>query len=372
MRDVMGIINDTCLSEDLKDLTSHRSAAAIPFGGRYRLVDFPLSNMTNSGIRNVGIFTQFKNRSLLEHLGSGEEWDLSSKRDGLFILPPMFEESNYYKNLGDVDYYHKHLDYIRFSRQKYVLIAATNIVCNIDLKKMYQTLMEKGADVVLAFNQRETKYNPKNHTILSLDGEKVIDIVIKPEKKLSEVDNLFLEIMLIKKDLFIDIINNCVSRGYNNLLRDGIIPRLKELNILAHKHHGFSGKIHNTCSYYNLSQKLLDSKIWKQLFLGASPILTRVQNEPPAKYCLGSKVKNSLIANGCVVEGTVINSILFRGVTVKKGAVIKDSIVMQKGVIGEGSWIENAILDKNIIVNDNVNIVSPPNYPMVIERRSSV
>lgn len=372
MRDVMGIINDTITSDNLKDLTSHRSLAAIPFGGRYRLVDFPLSSMVNSGIRNIGIVTQSKNRSLLEHVESGADWDLNSKKDGLFILPPTFERGSYYKNLGDVDYYQNHLDYISFSSQNHVLIANANIIYNMDLNKVWEFYQKESADIVLVHQEQDLqdKFNAANHTLLKLENHKVVDVAVNPHKKIS--NNLYLGIMLIKKDLLLELIDYCISRGLDDLLKDGIIPKINELKILGYKYEGFWGKIHSTCSYYKYSKKLLESSTWNEIFRKPHSVLTRVQNEPPAKYGHGSKVRNSLIANGCIIEGTVENSILFRGVIVEKGATVKDSIIMQKGVIGEGAIIENAILDKNIVLNQKTKIISPKDYPTVIERRTKM
>lgn len=368
MREVMGIINDTIVGENLRDLISHRSIAAIPFGGRYRLIDFPLSSMVNSGIRNIGIVTQRKNRSLLEHLESGADWDLNSKKDGLFILPPVFEKESYYKNLGDVDYYHKHLDYLKFSTQKYVLLANSNVIYNMDFNGLWDFFKHKKADIAFVYQQMEDKFQAHNHTMFEMDNDRVTDIAVNPQKKIN--NNLSLGIMLIKKEILIELIDHCISRGLDDLVKDGIIPKINQLKMMAYSYKGFWGKIHSTCSYYKYSKKLLESQTWKNLFISPHPILTRVQNEPPAKYCAGSKVVNSLIANGCIIEGSVVNSILFRGVKVEKGAVVKDSIVMQKGVIGLGATLENAILDKDIVLNENTKIISPKQYPTVIERRT--
>lgn len=155
MKDVIGLIDDTSIGESLKELVKNRSIAALPFGGRYRLIDFPLSNMVSSGIRNVGIFTQNKSRSLIEHVGSGQEWDLSGKRDGLFILPPMFEQLDHYERLGDVDYYDKHRDYFTFSRQNYVLITNTKSIYNLNLNNIPDFYFTNSADIVMVYTKKQ-------------------------------------------------------------------------------------------------------------------------------------------------------------------------------------------------------------------------
>ena len=367
----MGLIDDTASPENLKELVNHRSVAAIPFASRYRLIDFPLSNMVNSGIRNVGIFTQTKNRSLLEHVGSGQDWDLSGKRDGLFILPPMFEQSDHYKRLGDVDYYHKHRDYIAFSRQEYILITNTRSIYNFDLNGINNFYFENFADIVMVYTKKQGG-DSKFITLMDINptSKKVEDIMVNTVNP--KDDNVFCNILFMRKSLFLDIVDSCVSRGFNDLIKDGIIPRLKKLRVLGYQYKGFYGEVNDPMTYYKLNKELLDPDRMKYLFNGQTTILTRVQNEPPAKYCESSDVSNSLIANGCLIEGTVENSILFRGVKVEKGAVVKDSIIMQKGVIGRNSTIENTILDKNVVISPNTQIISPSNYPFVIERRSQV
>lgn len=327
--------------------------------------------MVNSGIRNVGIFTQMKNRSLLEHVGSGQDWDLSGKRDGLFILPPMFEQRDHYKRLGDVDFYHKHRDYIAFSRQDYILITNTRSIYNFDLKGVYDFYFKNFADIVMVYTNKQVSSN-NFATLMDIDptSHKVEDIAVNPVKPLGE--EVFCNILFMRKSLFLDLVDNCVSRGFNDLIKDGIIPRLPHLRVLGYQYKGFYGEINDPLSYYNLNKELLNPDKMKFLFNEKNAILTRVQNEPPARYCEGSEVSNSLIANGCLIEGFVENSVLFRGVKVEKGAVVKNSIIMQKGLVGHNSAIENTILDKNVCISPCTHITSPINYPLVIERRSQV
>lgn len=366
MKDVIGIINDTMNADELKDLTKHRSFGSIPFGGRYRLIDFTLSNMANSGINNIGIFTQIKSRSLLDHLGTGKNWNLNH----LYILPPVVKSGENLENFGDVDYFSKHIDFLEKSKEKYVLLANSNCIYNLDFNLVKNFFFDSLADIVMVYKRVE---KTKGEKVINLDvdfsSKRIIDIAVEPNNSTSD---LYCNIIFMRKEMFLGLIDYCVSRGLKDFIKDGIIPRLKTFRVMAYEYNGFYGQVKTLLNYYNLNKALLEKEVWDELFNKNNPILTKVQHEPPAKYVEGNFVDNSLIANGCVIEGKVINSILFRGVKVKKGSVIKDSIVMQKGIIGENAVIENTILDKEVQVNNDVKVISPLNYPIVIERKTEI
>jgi glucose-1-phosphate adenylyltransferase len=197
MKDVIGLINDTTGNENLKELLKHRSVAAIPFGGRYRLIDFPLSNMVNSGIKNVGLFTHLKSRSLLEHLGTGKDWNLGTKKDGLFILPPAFEQGEIFEKFGDVDYFNKHRDYIEVSDQKYVIVSNSNCIYNLDFNLIRKFYFDSYADIVLVY-KKGNDFQSKNQTILEIDNssQRVIDIAVNPYKG---GENIYCNIFFMRK-----------------------------------------------------------------------------------------------------------------------------------------------------------------------------
>jgi glucose-1-phosphate adenylyltransferase len=366
VKDVIGLINDTMNADELKDLTKHRSFGSIPFGGRYRLIDFTLSNMANSGIDNIGIFTHIKSRSLLDHLGTGKNWNISR----LYLLPPVIDYGENLEKFGDVYYFNKHKDYIEKSKEKYILLANSNCIYNLDFNLVKKFFFDSLADIVMVYKKGG---GTKGEKIINLDvdisSKRIVDIAVQPN---DSTGDLCCQVIFMRKEMFLGLVDYCVSRGLKDFIKDGIIPRLKTFRVMAYEYKGFYGQVNSLLNYYRLNKALLEREVWDELFNRDNPILTKVQHEPPAKYLEGSSVENSLIANGCIIEGKVINSILFRGVKVKKGSVIKDSIIMQKGVIGKNVVIENTILDKEVQINDDIKVISPFNYPIVIERKTEI
>ncbi|SNT13298.1 glucose-1-phosphate adenylyltransferase [Anaerovirgula multivorans] len=368
MRDVMGIINDTMIKQDLREITSHRSTAAVPFGGRYRIIDFALSNMVNCGMKNVGIFTQSNNRSLLDHLNSGKEWDLLSKRDGLFVLPPTFRYDEFGRSLGDVDHFHNHMDYLKRSRQNYVLISNSNMIYNMDYRRVKEYYHQVKADIVILYKEETKVKDLSNFISIKTDEAGLVrDMAVNKEKSMS--NKIALETAFMKKSLFIDVIDDCISRGYSDFAKDGLIKNLNHYKIYGYAHRGYVGKVHSILSYFQHNMDLLNPQIWKELFFKSGFIYTKIKDEAPVKYMGNANIQNSLVANGCVIEGTVINSILGRGVNVHKNAVVKNSIIMQKCQIAEDVFIENAILDKDVRITKGRQLKGESNYPMVIEKR---
>ena len=368
MKNVMGIINLNETEMFLEQITQQRPLAAVPFAGRYRLIDFVLSNMVNSGIHNVGIMVRHKYRSLLDHLRSGKEWDLDRKWEGLYILPPAQGQSTVEFHKGDLENFYANMDYIKNSRQKYVLVTSSNMVCNLDYRKVFEFHNQTNADITLIYKD----YQPGEadlwqSTIVEVDeNNRVTDMEINPIRISS--NKLSMEMYIMDKQLLLDLIDACVSRGDHNLVRDGIIKNIHRLKVCGYKYTGHLSRIYSTQSYYERSMELLQPEIWCDLFLRAGLIYTKVKDEAPAKYMENSKVLNSLVANGCVIEGRVENSILFRGVKIHKGAYVKDSIIMQKSEIGENAVVENIICDKDVHITRRKNLKGEKNYPIVIAK----
>ncbi|MEG6615654.1 glucose-1-phosphate adenylyltransferase subunit GlgD [Peptococcaceae bacterium 1198_IL3148] len=369
MKDVMGIININENEDRLLGITRHRPVATIPFGGRYRIIDFTLSNMVNSGIRNIGILTHNKHRSLFDHLRSGKEWDLNRKRDGLFIFPP--DNLQYPMDVfkGVLQYFYNNLNYINKSRQKYVLISGSNVICNIDLTAAFNYHKETKADITAIYSESGfTSHNLKDSTIINtLDNGRILDMEVNPTKIKS--NRVALGLYILEKALLVDLIDACVSRGYYDLIKDGFIKNISMLNIYGYPHHGYTAKINSLVNYYRHSMDLLNPDIWQELFFKPGLIYTKVKDETPARYKRNSNVNNSIIANGCIIEGTVINSILFRGVKVHKGAVVKDSIIMQMSEIERNALVEYVITDKEVLITSGKQIRGDQNFPFLIEKK---
>ena len=370
MKDLMGIITVPESFKFLQDITSDRVVAAVPYGGRYRLIDFILSNMVNSGIQNVGLFIGDKSRSLLDHLRSGKDWDLHRKRNGLFILPTECSSCSS-TPLGNLEYFYKHLDYFHGSTENYVLIAGSNTIFNTTFNKVFKFHAENNADVTVVYSEYP-QVDPAYSTVLETDASnRVIDIKVNPSRKMKS-KKISMEIYLMKKELLMDITDICVSKGQSDLTKNGIIKNLKNLNVYAYHYTGYFGKVTSLTSYYKHNFDLLNPEIWTELFFKSGPIYTKVKNEPPTKYTKSSRVVNSLIASGCIIEGKVENSILFRGARVFKESTVKNCILLPRSEIREKAYIQNVILDKNVCISDEKLLIGDSKHPIYIGKKNIV
>ena len=342
---ILGIIFANVHDDLLPSLTERRSMASVPFAGRYRLVDFSLSNLTNGGVDQVGIITKQNYQSLLDHIGSGREWDLDRKSGGLYILPPFVSGG-----IG-AGVYKTHLEalmgimnFLKRANQEYVVICDSDVIANVDISEMFENHKRNNADFTLAYKYGKLPRNHRKVMVLSLDDDQRIKNIEYVKERLNT--NHSLDILLARRQFLIELIEETIGKGLTSLSRDILIPNLKNYKIMGYKVEGFAEIMDGPKSYYDLSMKMLNSKVRKQLFSRERPIYTKTHDSMPAKYCIGSNVVNSLIADGCVIEGTVKNSILFRNVTVKKGAVVENAIIMQNAVIGEKANVSYAVMDK--------------------------
>ena len=368
MEQLMGVINLNESEEYLGDLSRSRPLAAVPFAGRYRLIDFVLSNMVNSGITNVGIFVQHKYRSLMDHIRSGKEWDLARKRDGVFILPPAYTNNPMQAHRGDVENFYSNLDYLTKSRQKYVVIAGPDMVSNLDYRDALHFHKKSGAEMTVLY----TKVNSSTHdcmraTVLEIgDHGRVIDMT--EHDGTNELQNISMKIFIMERSIFIELVKECISRGDYDFIKHCIIKNINHYKIVGYQHQGYVARINSIQSYFKHSMEVLNPAIRQELFFKAGLIYTKVKDEPPARYMIDADVSNALIATGCYIEGRVENSILFRGVKVHKGAYIKNSIIMQKGEIGPGVVLENVICDKDVHITANKQLKGECNYPLIIKK----
>ncbi|MCD7032600.1 glucose-1-phosphate adenylyltransferase [Metabacillus sp. GX 13764] len=328
---MLGIIDATIQKPEIEELTLNRSLAAVPFGGRYRLIDFVLSNMVNSGIESVAIFPKHQYRSLMDHLGSGKEWDLNRKRDGLFFLPSqdIHEE---YNEFGSFRQFTDHLSYFMRSTQEFAVITNCNTVCNVDLQVVLKRHIDMGCDV----------------TEVTKDGQS-------------------LQMYILSKSKLMDLMDGYRNNGYRTL-QEAITNGRDEMNICSYEHEGYAAVIDSIQSYFKFSMELLKPRVWQELFLQSAPIFTKVKDEPPTQYFKDSLVRNSMIANGSKIEGHVENSIIFRAVHIEKGTVLKNCIVMQKTHIGQDCHLENVIFDKDVKIGNGVEIIGSEDAPKVLKK----
>ncbi|GIP37388.1 glucose-1-phosphate adenylyltransferase [Paenibacillus sp. J31TS4] len=370
MKQVLGVINLVNELDDLEELTYNRTIASVPFGGRYRLIDFILSSMVNSDIHSVAVFAHTKYRSLMDHIGSGREWDLARKRSGLFLLPPAVEEVQEMLK-GDLYYFHKHRDFFYRSSQEYVVIARSHMVCNINLKEVVNAHIERGADITMVYQQSGEPQLGKCRRIETDAEGRVTDILDHFGPTNSE--KISLDIFVMRKDLLLDLVETSLAKGYDHFTRNAIMNNRERLKIYGYAYKGYLGVVNTIPAYFKHSMDLLNPDIWTRLFYDTgNQIYTKIKDEPPCHYTEQSHVANSLIANGCRIEGEVENSIVFRGVKIGKGAKIRNSIVMQNCVIGEDVSLENAILDKDVTVGRGSTLKGSPNAPFLAPKRKRI
>lgn len=366
MRQMMGIINLVNEPDELEELTYYRNVASVPFGGRYRLIDFILSNMVNSGIRDVGIFTHHKYRSLMDHLGSGKEWNLDRKHGGMFIFPAVLDEPTGMLK-GDLFQFYCHRDYLYRGSEEYVLIARSHMVCNIDFQSVLQSHLETGADITMVYKPMNPPQNSVFRRVAVRGDGKVT--LIEDQMGSLRSDNVSLEMYVMRKSLLLDMVETSLGQGHDHFVRDAIMKNINKLEIYGYAHEGYVGIVNSIESYYKYSMDLLQPEVWKQLFFADRLIYTKVKDEPPAKYLQHADIGNCLVANGSVIDGYVENSILFRGVTVGKGAVIRNSILLQGCVIANHARIENTILDKDVTVQPGKVLVGDPRAPYIASKK---
>ncbi len=369
MRDTMGIIYTGDSNISLQELTLRRSVAALPFGGRYRVIDFILSNMLNSGITNVGLITQNNYHSLMDHLDSGKQWDLDRKSGGLFILPPYVSSSNTGWYRGEIDALHSNLSYIRRSTQKYVVLSGSSMVCNLTYDDAMEFHKDNMADITVIYKEEKkaTKEELSLHTLIQIDEQnRIWDFEVHPNIPIS--NKISMEMFIIEKRLFEYLIEECAARGQYDFNQDILIKNKDKLRIFGYPYRGYLAKIDNIRSYFKHNMELFDQNNFYELFQHSGPIYTKVKDEVPAKYGDNARTENSLVADGCIVEGEVENCVLFRGVRIARGAIVKNSIIMQDTEIQDKAVLENVILDKKVIIRKGKHLIGQASYPVVIRK----
>ncbi|HET7627264.1 MAG TPA: glucose-1-phosphate adenylyltransferase subunit GlgD [Bacillales bacterium] len=368
MNNVLGVINLINEPQFLKDLTRHRCYASVPFGGRYRLIDFTLSNFVRNGITKVGIFSKEKYRSLMDHVGSGREWDLDRHNGGLYILPP--DESGEPIE-GDLDSFHSHLEFFKRSQEQTVVLSPGHHVCKIDLDDVYKFHQQHEADITVVYKRYdgENVRKPVYHKCLVDDDDSIADINLFAFP--AQGDAICLETYFINKDVLIDLVERCVENEENDFLKDVVKANLPRLKVKAYRFDGYLPFIHSIDTFYAGNLSFLEPEIHHKFYFGTGDIYTKVKHEAPAKYGKHADVSRSLIANGCEISGHVENSILFRGVKVKEGAVVKNSIIMQKGMIEEGVHLENVIADKQVTITSG-KMIAGSARPRIIRKSTKL
>ncbi|NLC34256.1 MAG: glucose-1-phosphate adenylyltransferase subunit GlgD [Erysipelothrix sp.] len=368
LNNCIGIINITTKSDSFSTLTEARPAFMLPFAGRYRIIDFPLSNLIKHHVARVAVYTGPKVGSVMDHIQTGKPWGLDRRRNGIHIYTPHF------KNLdvtNEIKEYYLTLDFYNKSNEDNIIFMTHNKVSQVDLSKAYTAFVESDVDVMFMYTDVENSeyLNESEHIVLD-DQNNFVNIGLNVGK--NDRINLFNGSFFMKKSAFINTIIDASVVGVEKTLIEAILNRRQSLKISTFKSESYIEDIKNLKNYYAASMNLLESKNFQQLFYEGGQVYTKTKDEPPTFYCPQSKVENSLIANGCVIEGEVINSIIFRGVKVEAGAVIKDSIVMQKTYVKKGALIEKSVLDKAVVIDEDVVIIGTKSDPYIVGKHKTI
>ena len=362
-----GIIFANLGDEKLPELTSKRSLGSVPFGGKYRLIDFSLSNMSNSGINNVGIIAKNNFHSLMDHIGSGRAWDLSKRRSGVSILSPY--NGNSFENrimaLYQLHGYFEHL------KEDYIVIASCECIQNFDYQKFFEYHLKKGSDITIAYQKMNIPEGETAPLALDIDEQgKITDMLIKFNG--GEECNMAISSVLIKKDLLMNLVKKCVSANTLNFRQNVLQDNVKKLNMYGYEITGYCEHIASIADYYRVNMSLMSSEVREEVFNPLRPIYTKVRDDMPTRYGLTSKVKGSLVAQGCKIDGEVEGSILSKGVTVGKGSVIKNCIIMQDTQIGENCNFSYAIIDKDVVIQSNHSLMGFETDPIYIAKQTII
>ena len=357
----------------LKDLTLSRSTAAVPFGGRYRAIDFILSNLVNAGITSVGLITEKNYHSLMDHLGSGKEWDLHRKREGLFILPPFMTKDNAGVFRGAVDAIRSVIGYVRRTSDDYVILSWARNVMNVDLVPMMEQHIATGADVTILYAEDGSlRLEEQSQDLRLIMDEKGRVVEMELDAYRPRSANRSCDVMILKKELLEYLVEEAFARGEYDFHRDILLKKCRTLNIMGYKFDGFIARLESIENYFAGNMALLNPDVQADLFNPRHPIYTKVKDEVAARYSVSAQVKNSLVADGCIIEGQVENCVLFRGVHVKPGARVFNSIIMQGSELGENTLLDHVILDKGVKILPGRSLQGYDSFPIVIRKNQTV
>ena len=364
---VLGIIfaNDA----DLDELTSKRTMASIPFAGRYRQVDFALSNLTCAGVRHIGLVSRSNYQSLMNHIGSGEEWGLELEQGGLeFLTPYAMSTTDSYR--GKLESLYSAIEFMTVSKDdEYVIMTDTAILCNIDIEKVLDSHIESGRDITIVTKAGVADGKRQLDLALKLDSKgEVSDIAVDyaaPAEYLCSMD-----IFVMSKDWLVHQVKEHIARNRYHMDRDLVLGlwQTGQLSINIYPFEGVALYNESVEDYFRNSLTLIDPQVRQDLFNGAHPIYTKVRDRVPSYYGESCSISNCIVADGCMLEGSADNSILFRQVTIAPGAQVENCVIMNDSVVGENSLLQYVILDKDVVVRPNAKLIGAPNAPIIIKR----
>ncbi len=374
-----GLIFSNIHDQNIPELTGRRTMASVPFGCRYRLIDFALSNMVNSGITTVGIITHNNYQSLLDHIGTGKDWDLARRSGGIKLLPPFVAS---YDNASATKLYTTRLEammgamnFLTRRTEDHIVLSDCDSICNIDISDVIKRHKETGADITVVtttVDADKCEIAQGNAVITSDENNRISDVV-HYNRRIHGIREISTNIIVATRQYLVNAVSNAISHGYTSFYSDIIDRNLLRSNFFVYKYDGYFGQVTSLAGYYEKNMQLLDGAVRESLFAVQNrPVLTKVRNSPPTRYSGDAKVVNSLIADGCFIEGTVENSIIFRGVRVGKDTVVKNCILMQDTVVGRNAELNCVVTDKNVFIKDTRNLSGYCTHPFFIEKGTMI
>ena len=371
MNNIISVIFASDQETKLDNLALHRTAASLPFAGRYRCIDFTLSNLVNSQITSIGIVTRSNYSSLMDHIRMGRDWDLNRKNGGITVFPPYASNTSRNVFKGKIEALYGILEFFTKAPEDYVIVTNSNIIASIDFEDVFNEHIKSGADITIV--SYTSKPTTSKRLLLELDANNKV-IGTRITQTASDVDTeIGTNIYLMKKDILVEQVIDNFERGYIDFEKNIIQQNIDKLNIHAYHLTQHCAIIDDVKSYYAESMAVLNAKIRSELFDGpGGNVYTKVKDSVPTRYRDKAVVQNSLVADGCDINGTVINSILFRGVVVEEGAEIRNSIVMEGGIVKKDATLDYAITDKNVTITEDKHMSGTEMFVTVIPKNKTV
>lgn len=370
MKNVHGIIYAHHGYSELHELGAHRTGASMPFCGRYRLIDFALSDLMHAGIHHVGVIMQRGYQSLMDHIGSGRTWNMSRRVEGLSLLPPYAipnAPTGFYDSCVEaLIAVRLYLDEIS---DEYVVLMRGDLCANIDLEKVVQQHIDSGVDVTAVCHKDALPYPHHRFTV----GENgLADELLFLQKDASR-GCASLEVFVMSKALLLELVDWCAERGRVHFHRDALIHLFHQGGkVGVYMHEGYARHIISVIDFYEANMAMLQDRARAELFCEDLPITTRERSDVSTYYADTAKVKNSLIGDGCIIEGEVENCVIFCGAKVCAGAVVKNCIILNDAVIGENAVLNYVISDKNVVISPYMTLNGNVKLPLVIPKGSKL
>lgn len=374
--EALGIIFPNSYDSLVPELVTDRLMASIPFASRYRMCDFMISSMVHCGINNISILVRKNYHSLMDHLGSGREWDLARKNGGLNIVPPYAQKQvKVYQ--GRIEALESIRGYLKTQTEKYVIMTDSNMALNFDFNDLLHTHITSGADVTVVYRKQEmpeSLIRKSTETVdmyyaLGINGDHVSKIYVNPTEK-GEM-NFSMNIYVVEREMLIHMIDEAYVHGYTNFVRDILERQIDYYDVRGYCYKGYVASIFDMKSYFEENMKLLQDENLNALFSG-NQIYTKIRDDNPTRYVNGSKAKNVMVADGCVIEGEVENSILFRGVRVGKGAKVKNCVLMQDTIVSDNASVEYVITDKDVTITEGKSLTGNDSFQVFVAKGQTV